>query len=78
MDIKRQDLQEQAQALLQGKGVEPLASLECAGVEFISEMNREGNAIGGLSVGAPHDMMYEMTSGVCEILPYEKPRYLMG
>ena len=46
--------------------------------EFIAEMNRDGNAIGGLSVGEPHDMMYEMTAEVCDILPQEKPRYLMG
>ena len=52
--------------------------LRIQSAEFISEMNREGNAIGGLSVGEPHDMMYEMTSEVCNILPQEKPRYLMG
>lgn len=46
--------------------------------EFIASMNREGNAIGGLSVGEPHDEMYAMTEVVCEILPEEKPRYLMG
>ena len=43
--------------------------LRIQSAEFISEMNREGNAIGGLSVGEPHDMMYEMTSEVCNILP---------
>jgi queuine tRNA-ribosyltransferase len=37
-----------------------------------------GNAIGGLSVGEPHEMMYEMTDLVCGILPQDKPRYLMG
>tara|TARA_B100000965_G_scaffold351966_1_gene326907 strand:- start:431 stop:1561 length:1131 start_codon:yes stop_codon:yes gene_type:complete len=36
------------------------------------------NAIGGLSVGEPHDEMYEMTDIVTDILPIEKPRYLMG
>lgn len=46
--------------------------------EYIAEQNREGNAIGGLSVGEPHDMMYEMTELVCDILPADKPRYLMG
>jgi len=46
--------------------------------EFIAEQNQQGNAIGGLSVGEPHEMMYEMTELVCDILPYEKPRYLMG
>jgi len=46
--------------------------------EFIASMNREGNAIGGLSVGEPAEMMYEMTEFVCDILPKDKPRYLMG
>ncbi|MGC4021536.1 MAG: tRNA guanosine(34) transglycosylase Tgt [Cyclobacteriaceae bacterium] len=46
--------------------------------EFISEQNQQGNAIGGLSVGEPHEMMYEMTELVCGILPKDKPRYLMG
>lgn len=46
--------------------------------EFIAEQNREGNAIGGLSVGEPTEIMYELTDFVCDILPKEKPRYLMG
>lgn len=46
--------------------------------EFIASMNREGNAIGGLSVGEPHEDMYSMTELVCGILPADKPRYLMG
>ena len=46
--------------------------------ETIASYNREGNAIGGLSVGEPAEMMYEMTDMVCNILPSEKPRYLMG
>ena len=46
--------------------------------EFIASMNREGNAIGGLSVGEPHEEMYETTELVCAILPSDKPRYLMG
>ncbi len=46
--------------------------------EFIASQNQYGNAIGGLSVGEPHDMMYEMTDVVCKILPADKPRYLMG
>ncbi|HCX21816.1 MAG: tRNA guanosine(34) transglycosylase Tgt [Flammeovirgaceae bacterium] len=46
--------------------------------EFIAEQGREGNAIGGLSVGEPHEDMYAMTDLVCEILPKDKPRYLMG
>ncbi|MCG8474255.1 MAG: queuine tRNA-ribosyltransferase family protein, partial [Cytophagales bacterium] len=40
--------------------------------------NRDGNAIGGLSVGEPAEKMYEMTELVNEILPEDKPRYLMG
>ena len=46
--------------------------------EVISSYSADGNAIGGLSVGEPHEMMYEMTSLVCDILPKDKPRYLMG
>ena len=46
--------------------------------EFIAEQNQQGNAIGGLSVGEPHEDMYAMTDLVCSILPKEKPRYLMG
>ena len=38
----------------------------------------EGNAIGGLSVGEPAEMMYEMIEVVNDILPKDKPRYLMG
>ena len=46
--------------------------------EFIASQNQPGNAIGGLSVGEPHEDMYAMTSLVCGILPPDKPRYLMG
>src|SRR5215216_6752933 len=46
--------------------------------EFIASQNQYGNAIGGLSVGEPHEDMYAMTSLVCGILPSDKPRYLMG
>lgn len=52
--------------------------LRKASAEAIASFEREGNAIGGLSVGEPHDMMYEMTDLVCDILPSDKPRYLMG
>jgi queuine tRNA-ribosyltransferase len=45
---------------------------------IISSYEADGNAIGGLSVGEPHELMYEMTGLVCEILPTDKPRYLMG
>lgn len=46
--------------------------------EFIAECGCDGNAIGGLSVGEPAEMMYEITEQVCSILPVDKPRYLMG
>lgn len=46
--------------------------------EFIASKNREGNAIGGLAVGEPTEVMYEMVELVNNILPKEKPRYLMG
>ncbi len=46
--------------------------------EKIASCNREGNAIGGLSVGEPEEQMYEMTEIVNRILPEDKPRYLMG
>ncbi len=46
--------------------------------ETIASYDREGNAIGGLSVGEPSEEMYEMTELVCGILPEDKPRYLMG
>lgn len=46
--------------------------------ETIASFGRDGNAIGGLSVGEPHEMLYEHTEIVCDILPKDKPRYLMG
>jgi queuine tRNA-ribosyltransferase len=46
--------------------------------EYIANVGAEGNAIGGLSVGEPDDEMYAMTEVVTEILPEDKPRYLMG
>jgi len=46
--------------------------------EFIASRNMPINAIGGLSVGEPDEDMYGMTRIVCDILPREKPRYLMG
>ncbi len=52
--------------------------LRLKSAEFIASTGAEGNAIGGLSVGEPHEMMYEMTELVCGILPQDKPRYLMG
>jgi len=52
--------------------------LRVRSAEFIASMEREGNAIGGLSVGEPAEEMYAMTEIVCNILPEQKPRYLMG
>lgn len=46
--------------------------------DYIASVEADGNAIGGLSVGEPAEEMYEMTSVVTEILPEDKPRYLMG
>ena len=52
--------------------------LRLQSAEKIASFEREGNAIGGLSVGEPHDIMYEMSDIVCSVLPWDKPRYLMG
>ncbi len=52
--------------------------LRVQSAEFIASMECEGNAIGGVSVGEPTDLMYEITEICCQILPKEKPRYLMG
>lgn len=54
------------------------ADLRKISAEFIAEQDCNGNAIGGLSVGEPHEEMYAMTEIVCAALPWEKPRYLMG
>jgi queuine tRNA-ribosyltransferase len=52
--------------------------LRAKSAEFIASMDQKANAIGGLSVGEPAEEMYEMTDHVCQILPKDKPRYLMG
>lgn len=52
--------------------------LRIKSAEKIASVGAEGNAIGGLSVGEPVEMMYEFTELVCNILPKDKPRYLMG
>lgn len=52
--------------------------LRTASSQYISSKNAAGNAIGGLSVGEPEEMMYEMCALCCENLPADKPRYLMG
>ncbi|MBL6644655.1 MAG: tRNA guanosine(34) transglycosylase Tgt [Flavobacteriaceae bacterium] len=46
--------------------------------DYIASKDAPGNAIGGLSVGEPAEEMYAMTETVCERLPHDKPRYLMG
>ena len=46
--------------------------------EFVASKNADGNAIGGLAVGEPTEIMYEMIETVNAILPQDKPRYLMG
>ncbi len=52
--------------------------LRIQSAEITARYEADGNAIGGLSVGEPADMMYEITDLVCNILPEDKPRYLMG
>lgn len=52
--------------------------LRIQSAEYIANSGQQGNAIGGLSVGEPAEEMYAMTEIVCDILPEDKPRYLMG
>lgn len=52
--------------------------LRVASAETVASFGLNGNAIGGLSVGEPTENMYEITDWVCQILPKDKPRYLMG
>jgi queuine tRNA-ribosyltransferase len=54
------------------------ADLRKQSCECIASKNAAGNAIGGLSVGEPEEMMYEFTELCCDNLPADKPRYLMG
>ena len=61
--------------IVQGNTYHDLRKASC---EYIASQNAAGNAIGGLSVGEPEDVMYEITTLCCEHLPMEKPRYLMG
>lgn len=46
--------------------------------KFVADLGAEGNAIGGLAVGEPTEVMYDMIEVVNEILPADRPRYLMG
>lgn len=52
--------------------------LRVRSAEYVASVGAEGNAIGGLSVGEPAEEMYKMAEIVCDILPQDKPRYLMG
>jgi len=61
--------------IVQGGTFADLRKQSCA---YISSKNAAGNAIGGLSVGEPEEMMYEFTELCCDNLPVDKPRYLMG
>ena len=54
------------------------ADLRRASCEFVASLDAPGNAIGGLSVGEPEEMMYKFAGLCCEHLPEQKPRYLMG
>ncbi|MCD4679991.1 MAG: tRNA guanosine(34) transglycosylase Tgt [Bacteroidales bacterium] len=61
--------------IVQGSVYEDLRKISA---EKIASFNAEGNAIGGLSVGEPAEIMYKITELVTNILPADKPRYLMG
>ena len=61
--------------IVQGGTYQDLRKLSC---EYISAKNATGNAIGGLSVGEPENMMYDLCGLCCDNLPQQKPRYLMG
>ena len=52
--------------------------LRTEAAKFVADKGADGNAIGGLAVGEPTEVMYEMIEVVNEILPKDKPRYLMG
>jgi queuine tRNA-ribosyltransferase len=61
--------------IVQGAVYHDLRKASC---EYIASKNATGNAIGGLSVGEPEPVMYEICQLCCENLPQNKPRYLMG
>lgn len=61
--------------IVQGSTYKDLRTASC---QYIASKNAVGNAIGGLSVGEPTDVMYEFTGLCCDELPTDKPRYLMG
>ena len=61
--------------IVQGGTFKDLRKESC---EYVSSRNGAGNAIGGLSVGEPEPVMYEICDWCCDHLPADKPRYLMG
>jgi queuine tRNA-ribosyltransferase len=61
--------------IVQGGTFKDLRKASC---EYAAGKNATGNAIGGLSVGEPEEVMYEITHWCCDHLPTNKPRYLMG
>ena len=61
--------------IVQGGTFKDLRKQSC---EYISSKGATGNAIGGLSVGEPEPVMYEICDWCCDHLPQDKPRYLMG
>ncbi len=61
--------------IVQGGTFKDLRQQSC---EMVADLNATGNAIGGLSVGEPEDVMYEICNWCCGHLPADKPRYLMG
>ncbi|MGQ1946144.1 tRNA guanosine(34) transglycosylase Tgt [Geofilum sp. OHC36d9] len=61
--------------IVQGAGY---PDLRRQSADYVASFGRDGNAIGGLAVGEPEEVMYEMIEVVNEILPVDKPRYLMG
>lgn len=61
--------------IVQGNQFHDLRKISC---EYVASKQAPGNAIGGLSVGEPETVMYEITALCCEHLPADKPRYLMG
>lgn len=61
--------------IVQGNQFHDLRKISC---EYVASKQAPGNAIGGLSVGEPEAVMYEITALCCEHLPANKPRYLMG
>lgn len=76
--IQTEGLYEYEQALFPIVQGSVYKDLRTQSAEYIASKNAIGNAIGGLSVGESHEQMYEITDLVCQILPENKPRYLMG